>query len=171
MLASRRDLSSTSEPFARWSFCVSNERTSARRTRTIFVQRIFSTIKYGPIHNARNPCWLTGTTTTVLDMRALRVDPIRSCGLLSPNMRIHLRLVCGPFSCTMIKSRKSINGRWGWQSEGDPVIAHLLQHAGIGVGMSHRRSSKDMRQWGVVGLSSGKPSNPCCARKKDVKLW
>ena len=148
-----RNLSSTSGPcFASGTdrfVSPTNGRLPVTRGQFSF-DRIFFTIKYGLVHNARKPCWITGTTATFLDMRGSRVDPIRSCGLLSPNMRTYLPLVCGPFSCTMTKSRKSINGRWGWQPEGDPVIAHLLQHAGIGVCMSHRLSSKDMRQWGVI---------------------
>ena len=131
--------------FARWPLCVTNERTSAPHTRTIFVPEDFFYYKNTDLFkNARNSCWLTGTPTTVLDMSALRVDPIRWLGLLSPNMRT---LMCGPFSCTMTKSRNSIKRRWGWQPEGDPVIAHLLQHAGI----SHRLSSKDIRYfWKTV---------------------
>src|SRR5208282_4056615 len=73
---------------------VTNERPSARHTRTIFVQvDLF-------YHKIRTFLYSTQTVlnnwdpTTVLDIRALRVDPIRSCGLLSPNMRIYLPLVC-----------------------------------------------------------------------------
>jgi hypothetical protein len=62
-LASRTDLYST-----RWPFSASHaSRFESQRnghlpvTRGPFsFQRIFSTIKYGPIHNARKPCWLTG---------------------------------------------------------------------------------------------------------------
>ena len=41
---------------------------------------------------------------------------------------------------------KEHQGKVGMAVGRGPVIAHLFQQAGIGVGMSHRLSSKDMRQ-------------------------